>query len=288
MNKTFRHVSLSVFVVLAAGQIARAQYGGMGGGGMGGMGMGGMGGGYGGGSSLPLSTGMGQQSSYGAFGNRTLGGGFNPTQSGFGGGAGGTAGGGAPSGLGLQNQQAAGQITGNERFLRQNQQPGNFIGSDSGEARNFIGAMSGLLGNRNGMGNQQFGNNRGRNNQNQNRNNRNNRAERVPFKLSYVADFAPSQAAITPAAAAKLGQQLSKSKRLTASGPIQVELQGQTVILRGVVGSNHERDLAAQMAMLEPGVANIQNDLQVGPPRAPASRMPVPELPAPANLRSPR
>jgi hypothetical protein len=282
MLKPFLHVSLSVLVALAATQIARAQYGGGMGGGMGGggMGMGGMGGGM---SSLPLSGGMGQSSSYGAFGNRTLGGGFNPAQGNFGGA--GTAGGGAAAGLGLQNQQAAGQITGNERFLRQNQQPGQFVGSDSGEARNFIGAMTGLLGARNGMGmgNQQFGNNRNRNNQqNQNRN-RNNRAERTPFKMSYVADFGPNQGAITPAAATKLGQQLSASKRLTAAGPIQVELQGETVILRGVVGSNHERDLAAQMAMLEPGVGAIQNDLRVAPPRARE-----PELPAPSNLRSRR
>jgi hypothetical protein len=261
------------------------------------MGMGGgMGGGYGGGSSLPLSSGMGQSSNYGAFGNRTLGGGFNPTQSQFGG-AGSTAGGGAAGGLGLQNQQMAGQITGNERFLRQNQQPGQFVGSDSGEARNFIGAMSAIAGMRNGgFGNQQFGNNRNRNNQqNQGRNGRNNRAERVPFKMSYAADFGPRAAAITPAAAAKLGEQLSRSKRLTAAGPIRVELQGQTVILRGVVGSNHERDLAYQMAMLEPGVVAIQNDLQVRPPAAdlpapPLSAPPLsaPPLSGPANSRLPR
>ncbi|MCC7086301.1 MAG: BON domain-containing protein [Pirellulales bacterium] len=241
-------------------------------------------------SSGSLSPGLGQSSNYGMFGSRTLGGGFNPAQSSFGGGGAGALGGGMPAGLGLQNQQAAGSITGNERFLRQNQRPGQFVGNDSAQAQSFVGAMSQLMGNRNGFGNQNnFGQGQNRNRQNQNRNGRN-RQERSPIQRVYVADFG-SAGPVSPAIASRLSKQLSESHKLTG-GPIQAALQGQTVILQGVVASNHERDLAAQMAMLEPGVAKVQNDLQVLPPPTetdlPAPDLPAPVLPSSANSRLPR
>jgi hypothetical protein len=51
-------------------------------------------------------------------------------------------------------------------------------------------------------------------------------------------------------------------------GTVNVSVQGGTVILRGTVSSEEDRALAAQMAMLEPSVSSVQNDLKVAVPAA--------------------
>ena len=51
-------------------------------------------------------------------------------------------------------------------------------------------------------------------------------------------------------------------------GTVNVSVQGSTVVLRGTVSSEEDRDLAAQMAMLEPSVSAVQNDLRVASPAA--------------------
>ena len=51
-------------------------------------------------------------------------------------------------------------------------------------------------------------------------------------------------------------------------GTINVSVQGSTVILRGTVNSEEDRALAAQMAMLEPSISSVQNDLRVAVPAA--------------------
>jgi len=92
--------------------------------------------------------------------------------------------------------------------------------------------------------------------------------------------------------ASKLSMQLTKSKGISAVGPVTVEMQGQTAVLRGVVATGHDRDLAARLALLEPGVSQIQNELQVQESRpmtpaeqrarsSPSGR----ELPAPERLQ---
>jgi len=54
-----------------------------------------------------------------------------------------------------------------------------------------------------------------------------------------------------------------------------VQVEGQTAVLRGIVATEHERDLAGQVAMLEPRVSHVQNELEVAsdlipPPPQPA------------------
>jgi hypothetical protein len=51
-------------------------------------------------------------------------------------------------------------------------------------------------------------------------------------------------------------------------GSVNVSVQGGTVILRGTVNSEEDRALAAQMAMLEPSISSVQNDLRVAVPAA--------------------
>jgi hypothetical protein len=54
--------------------------------------------------------------------------------------------------------------------------------------------------------------------------------------------------------------------RIESRGPVQVSLDGQTAILRGVVATEHDREVAATMALLEPGVSQVKNELRVAPP----------------------
>jgi hypothetical protein len=57
-------------------------------------------------------------------------------------------------------------------------------------------------------------------------------------------------------------------------GSVNVSVQGSTVTLRGTVPSEEDRQLAAQMAMLEPTVSSVQNDLTVAAPATPAAMPP--------------
>jgi len=62
---------------------------------------------------------------------------------------------------------------------------------------------------------------------------------------------------------------LSRSSALASRDRIQTLMEGDTVVLRGTVGSDQERRLAEAMARLQPGVFNLRNDLEVQaqPPR---------------------
>ena len=57
---------------------------------------------------------------------------------------------------------------------------------------------------------------------------------------------------------------------------MQVEMEGETVVLRGTVPSERDRDLAARLALLEPGISAVRNELRVVPSSEPES------IPAPS------
>jgi hypothetical protein len=77
---------------------------------------------------------VGGSSSQGMFGTRTTGGSVGARNRSFG-----AAGGGASTGM----DASVGTTTGGERFLRENRQPGQFVGADVGDLGSFIGAMQG-------------------------------------------------------------------------------------------------------------------------------------------------
>jgi hypothetical protein len=64
-------------------------------------------------------------------------------------------------------------------------------------------------------------------------------------------------------AQADLRQAISNSSRLTSRGTIRVDVEGPTVVLRGMVADDHERRLAEAMARLTPGVRELRNELGV-------------------------
>jgi hypothetical protein len=60
-----------------------------------------------------------------------------------------------------------------------------------------------------------------------------------------------------------LTQQLAGLPALHWRTPGQVEIQGRMAILRGVVATEHDRDLAERVVRLAPGVEQVQNQLVV-------------------------
>lgn len=193
------------------------------------------------------------------FGSRSLGTGVQGR-----GGAGSAVTGAAGTGSGNlleQAQQGAGEMTGNERFLRGNRQ-GAFVGADTAEttnARSQMGAQTqqnfgqNMFGNLFEEINRQFGGNQG--------NTRGQTQLRIPIKLGFT------QAPVaTPKVTARLERRLANLPALSAIGPIRVSMDGQTAVLEGVVASEADRLLAEDLLYLEPEISAVQNDLVVAQP----------------------
>jgi osmotically-inducible protein OsmY len=284
--------------VFSVANTAQAQYGQ--GGNFGQQGGGGSGS-FGGGG------GTGMSSSSGAFGQRTMGGGASVGASqgqGFGGNAMGS-GFGQGQGTGFNNLQSVGVGTGAGGFS-----PQSFVGGDPSMMGTFVGgAIQGANGQRTGMNGMNGMNGlNGLNGQmgfGQNRNNRQNQQQRQNLgggqnnargttstrsvRTSYVIDFSHPEIT-TSKVATKLTTELSKSRALSAIGPIDVQMEGRTAILRGVVATDYDRSLAERLALLEPGVAQIQNELEVrsSRPLTPAEQRARSGSPGPAMSTPPQ
>jgi hypothetical protein len=190
----------------------------------------------------------GQSSSSGMFGSRTMGQGISSTGFGL------DLGSGSGSGT-----NTVGQITGSERFLQQNRQPGQFVG---GNAQNAMAVMSQFSATSNsivnptqGLQQLQFG-----------ANDREPAAPTtMPFRASLSVDFAHPGISST-AMLGNLSKRLGNTLALKIQKPIQVSVQGSTAVLQGEVETEHDRFLAEQVARLEPGVWAVRNELSVTRP----------------------
>ncbi len=60
-----------------------------------------------------------------------------------------------------------------------------------------------------------------------------------------------------------LPERLARLPELHWNSPGQTEIRGRTLILRGTVATDHDRQLAERVARLEPGVDQVQNQLVV-------------------------
>ena len=160
-----------------------------------------------------------------------------------------------------QAQLGAGEMTGNERFLRGNRQ-GAFVGADTAEttnARTQTGAATqqnfgqNMFGNLFQEINRQFGGNQG--------NTGGQTQLRIPIKLGFTQAPLP-----TPKVTARVERRLANLPALSAIGPIRVSMDGQTAVLEGVVASEADRQLAEDLLYLEPEISAVKNDLVVGQP----------------------
>lgn len=242
----------------AAAQFTQSQFGQPGAGMAGGMGTG--------------SNVGGGTSTYGSFGNRTLGGGVSGRS---------TAGGstsqqGTPT---MQNAQTGVGVQGNERFLRENRQ-GAFVGADTGDAANLrsVDPMGGQSGMNSLFGPQGAFSQMARMNQRQqNQQNQNQGPGRKPLRIRIKTDIATTNVSASPTTVSRVFEaRLKKLPALEKTGSVQVSMVGRTAVLRGSVSSERDRELAAGLAMLEPGISAVRNELVVD-----ASRPRAEELPAP-------
>jgi len=226
--------------------------------GMGSSGMGSMGGGMGSMGSMGSSG-----SSSGMFGSRSLGSG---------------------------TLSAGNRSFGGSSFMNNRRTTNSFVGGNSQTALANMQQMSGSMAT--GVG---VGGNRGltgmqgmRGNNNRNRMGMNgmqglqSRANVPQFRAALRADFehrAPEVSAIS----ANLSRRIGDAHSLTINAPVDVVVDGQTVILRGEVATEHDRRVAEQLARLEPGVWKIQNELVVSSQKpAVQPQQPAPALTAPA------
>jgi hypothetical protein len=160
----------------------------------------------------------------------------------------------------LQLGSGGGQTTGSERYMRGNRQAGNFVGSDAAEVSQLFSNLTAGRTNSDGAGN--FGpQNRGRGNDFDNAQS-NSQATIVPHRLMIGFQYPQPRIAL-PLPNAAGGTKIHGLSRIASRGPLTVELQDRTLTLRGVVATDHDRALAEQLALLEPGISQVQNELTV-------------------------
>lgn len=154
----------------------------------------------------------------------------------------------------------AGRVTGNERFIRGNRDRNSFVGADQGETQSFVGSQQGSTGgaivsstagieatvDRSAEINEVL--------------------ETPPAKKMYLpkivlaADLYDGIKTVPEATAIK---QVTTSINLASSRQIEVSVVNQTAILRGVVSSQKEKHLAETLALFEPGIWKVENQLKV-------------------------
>lgn len=177
----------------------------------------------------------------------------------------GTAGGGlggATNRTGAGLGTAGGGLGGGALGGQRNALGGNTFGGNAagfgGQRNAFGGNTGGFLGG--GMGGFLGG---GMNNQQQN-------TATMGYTVNYEGKVNPGSlgtAGGTITNNIELQQRLVTSPGIQGAVNLQVMMKGETAILRGQVGSDYAKQLAAAMVRLEPGVYSVENQLVVAPPQ---------------------
>ena len=207
----------------------------------------------------------------GMFGGRNLGGGTS-----FGSMGGGT---GAGAGAGVGGNSAAGAaLTGNERFLEQNRR-GAFVGADSGDTANARGTQANMRG-MNGMqglfGNQGFFSQMNRMQQFQGNQNQGQNNKQLRVRLT-MGGASPNVRSAPPARVTNGFQvRLRRLPALQLVSPIEAFADGPVLVLRGEVASEGDRQMVEDLAMLEPEVTQVRNEIVVREAVPPAEVLPAP------------
>lgn len=164
------------------------------------------------------------------------------------------------------------QVNSSERFVRGARQPGQFVGADTQEVGSILGSLG--AGTRT-MRNQNFNVRSISGQQSRPRVNqpgaqagvgaRGGRVGRASEQLAVAVElgFEPPSAMGSEVLSTTLTEKIGQSKRIQTLEPIQVSLAEGTAILRGVVATPHDRELAEQWILLEPGVRSVRNELTV-------------------------
>ncbi|MFT5527939.1 MAG: hypothetical protein ACI9G1_001172 [Pirellulaceae bacterium] len=130
--------------------------------------------------------------------------------------------------------------------------PASFTGQagtdTTGGATSGLGAGAGGFGSFFNSFNQQL------NQQSQN----NDRSIRVPMRLGF-AQVRPNPQVVI----GRVARQLTKISHLANANSVAVVMEGKTAVLQGFVKSDHSRAIAERLALLEPGVSRVRNEIVV-------------------------
>ena len=156
----------------------------------------------------------------------------------------------------------AGQVTGTERFIRGNRDRASFVGADQSETQSFVGSQQAstsgvIVSSTAGI------------EPPPDRSDEINQAIEAPNekkmylpKVVLSAEFVAESRAV---AARRVTQQLQRSMMSALQQPIEVLVEGESAILRGVVKSAKEKRLAETLVLFEPGIWKVDNRLVVRP-----------------------
>jgi len=158
----------------------------------------------------------------------------------------------------ISRREQVGELTGSERFLRENRGRRDFVGRDIREIDAFVGAQQAIVagGVRPAAEDlrpvEQTDVNRPSNTQRR-------RSELYPPKLTlgFTLNTVP------PAEVGSTLQGRLERLPMNQAETIRVTMTGRTAILEGVVATDHDRVLAEQLALLEPGIDRVENRLNV-------------------------
>jgi hypothetical protein len=206
----------------------------------------------------------------GMFGMRSLGSGLNLGQSSFGSGS---------FGPGTGGYGQNGNALGNGMYG----QNGNMIGAQPPNPGRIPGMQNGMYPGSNGAMPQQFAPTQwggpGYHNpyQNGNHNNHNGQSTAGQNTTAIRTTLRAAFDRVEPSAdklSTSLTGRLATLSAIHTQAPIQVKAQGRTVVLQGVVTTEHDRALAEQVVRLEPGVDQVTNELVVADSKLPQTATP--------------
>ena len=132
-----------------------------------------------------------------------------------------------------------------------------------------LNSFGGGFGRNNGMG--MFGNQFGQGNTTTS----NTRQVRTSLRAAF-----PIPAGAQTAVMARFQQRLPKIPGLETVEAVAVNMDGKTAVLQGVVADANQRDLIERLVLLEPGIADVRNELLVG---SPSSSLELPRPPRPGS-----
>ena len=174
-----------------------------------------------------------------------------------------------PSQFGSGAGEAAGTLTGSERFVRGNRAGSEFVGIDSQAGQDFVGRDPSTPGRsaRGGASRNRRRSGRNSGNRNRQRGGRLNAPLRPAKSGSRYHPRLDIGFQATTSSTARRAGQLTSSLTSSLSGllhvPVEVSVEGRTATLRGVVATADLRELAEILASFEPGISRVRNELTV-------------------------
>jgi len=102
-------------------------------------------------------------------------------------------------------------------------------------------------------------------------------ALKIPIRLGAGLSRSTPFATATPVRAARFERRLTKLRAVNTGAGVEVEVRAGIATLTGTVPTDRDREMIEQLALLEPGIEKVENELKVDP----ASDLSAEDLPPP-------